>query len=245
VPETFEYALERLYEDQDRDCVVDAIPAVLAWHSGAAGSWRGEPLEVQVAYTTGARRRSRPVTLAVTCDIEKLRRHDPEVQSKADRYRTGRTVHREHLTETAAYGLAFVAISVFLPGRRVVTMRRHCPPDIVLDSTPGALRGVAVWTKSDFLFPGAGQLVDWLCPVDDDAAMTSLVAECERITNERGCPVLATLFPQMNPRFLKFQAMGFMVYGTTYFLVVIPFDNRGKLFYREQWFHTSGDSDLV
>jgi hypothetical protein len=109
----------------------------------------------------------------------------------------------------------------------------------------GALRGVAVWTKSDFLFPGAGQLVDWLCPVDDDAAMTSLVAECERITNERGCPVLATLFPQMNPRFLKFQAMGFMVYGTTYFLVVIPFDNRGTLFYREQWFHTSGDSDLV
>ena len=109
----------------------------------------------------------------------------------------------------------------------------------------GALRGVAVFTKTDFLFPGAGQIVDWLCPVEDDDAMTSLVAACERLATEQGCPVLATLFPQMNPRFLKFQALGFMVYGTTYFLVVIPFDNRGTLFYREQWFHTSGDSDLV
>ena len=75
--------------------------------------------------------------------------------------------------------------------------------------------------------------------------MNSLVAACEQLATEHGCPVLATLFPQMNPRFLKFQSLGFMVYGTTYFLVVIPFDNRGTLFYREQWFHTSGDSDLV
>lgn len=113
------------------------------------------------------------------------------------------------------------------------------------EKATGALRGVAVFTKTDFLFPGAGQIVDWVCPVDDDDAMTSLVAACERLATENGCPVLATLFPQMNPRFLKFQSLGFMVYGTTYFLVVIPFDTRGTLFYREQWFHTSGDSDLV
>jgi hypothetical protein len=113
------------------------------------------------------------------------------------------------------------------------------------ERSSGALRGVAVWTQSDFLFPRAGQLVDWLCPADDDDAMHALVAEAEALTNERGCPVLATLFPQMNPRFLKFQALGFQVYGTTYFLVVIPFDSHGTLFYREQWYHTSGDSDLL
>lgn len=113
------------------------------------------------------------------------------------------------------------------------------------ETASGKLRGIAVWRQSDFLFPGAAQIVDWVCPADDDAAMHALVGACEQLANERGCPVVATLFPQMNPRFLKFQAMGFQVYGTTYFLVVIPFDNHGTLFYREQWYHTSGDSDLL
>ena len=43
----------------------------------------------------------------------------------------------------------------------------------------------------------------------------------------------------------QFQQLGFLAYGTNYFLVVIPFDNRGTLFYREQWYHTAGDSDLL
>ncbi|MGE3172605.1 MAG: GNAT family N-acetyltransferase [Planctomycetota bacterium] len=109
----------------------------------------------------------------------------------------------------------------------------------------GVLRGVAVYSKSDFLFPGTATIVDWLCPVDDDAAMTALVAACEQRCNEVGATVLATLFPQMDPRFLKFQALGFQVYGTSYFLVVIPFDSHGTLYYREQWYHTAGDSDLL
>ena len=50
---------------------------------------------------------------------------------------------------------------------------------------------------------------------------------------------------QVDERFLQFQKLGFLVYGTSYFLVVIPFDNRGTLFYREQWYMTPGDSDLI
>jgi hypothetical protein len=109
----------------------------------------------------------------------------------------------------------------------------------------GALRGIAVFSKSDFLFAGTATLVDWLCPVDDDAAMVALVAAAEQRCNEIGAQVLSTLFPQMDPRFLKFQSLGFQVYGTSYFLVVIPFDTHGTLYYREQWYHTAGDSDLL
>lgn len=137
------YALEQLYEDQDHDWIVDAIPAVLAWVP-ADRDGDEQPFVFDVAYTATAKRRAPPVRLALQWDLDKLAARDPEVRAKAERYRAGRTVHREHLAETAAYGLAFVSISVFLPGRRVVWMQRNVAPDILLDRTPGALRGVEV-----------------------------------------------------------------------------------------------------
>jgi hypothetical protein len=144
VADSVEYPLERLYADQDYDWVVDSIPAVLAWVPGDVESDREPPFLFNVAYAPDAKRRPRSVTLALGWDLKKLTERDPDVLVKARRYRSGRTVHREHLAETAAYGLAFVAISVFLPGRRVVWMQHNVAPDIVLDRTPGALRGVEV-----------------------------------------------------------------------------------------------------
>ncbi len=113
------------------------------------------------------------------------------------------------------------------------------------EQATGALRGVAVYRQCDFLFPRSAFLVDWLVPPDDDDATAALVATAERQARQDQAPVLSTLFPQQHPLFLKFQHLGFKVYGTRYFLVVAPFDNRGTLFYREQWYHTPGDSDLV
>jgi len=107
------------------------------------------------------------------------------------------------------------------------------------------LRGLCVYTRCDFLFPAMAFVVDWLCPVEDDAATTAMVAAMERQAGQDGASALATLFPQLDPRFLKFQHLGFLVYGTSYFLVVAPTIDRGTLFYREQWYHTCGDSDLV
>ncbi len=138
-----DYALEHLYLDQDHDWVVDAIPAVLVWVPDATDA-DARSFVFDVAFTPIAKRRAQPVQLALQWDLNKLAERDPEVRSKAERYRRGRTVHREHLAETAAYGLAFVAISVLLPGRRVVRMQRNVAPDILLDRTPGALRGVEV-----------------------------------------------------------------------------------------------------
>jgi hypothetical protein len=109
----------------------------------------------------------------------------------------------------------------------------------------GALRGICVYTVCDFLFPRTAFLVDWLCPLDDRDATIAMVAAAERRAATDRANALAVLFPQLDPRFLAFQRLGFLVYGTSYFLVVAPFVDRGTLFYREQWYHTCGDSDLV
>jgi len=109
----------------------------------------------------------------------------------------------------------------------------------------GALRGICVYTVCDFLFPNTAFLVDWLCPSDDTDATVAMVAAAEQQANSDRAGALATLFPQLDPRFLQFQRFGFMVYGTSYFIVLAPFDHRGTVFYREQWYHTCGDSDLV
>ena len=109
----------------------------------------------------------------------------------------------------------------------------------------GKLRGISVYTQNDFLFPRTAFLVDWLLPEADEDATVAMVANAEARARADGAPVLATLFPQQDPRFLRFQRLGFLVYGTRYFTVVAPFDHRGTLFYREQWYHTCGDSDLV
>ena len=143
-----DYALETLYDDQDHDWVVDTIPAVLAWILGDTRRTRRPPFEFHVAYAPAAKKAAREAVLALRWDTAKLAARDPQLHAKVERYRTGRTVHREHLAETAAYGLAFVAISVFMPGRRVVWMARNTPPDILLDATPGALRGVEVAGRS-------------------------------------------------------------------------------------------------
>jgi len=41
------------------------------------------------------------------------------------------------------------------------------------------------------------------------------------------------------------QRLGFSVYGTSYFQVVIPFEQDDARFYKDHWYHTLGDSDLI
>jgi hypothetical protein len=109
----------------------------------------------------------------------------------------------------------------------------------------GALHGVVVFSRSDFLCPGTSVIVDWLFPGGDEAATTEMVAMAEQRATESKRTVLATRFPSLDPRFLKFQQLGFLAYRSNYFLVVISFDLRGTLFSRGQSFHTAGDSDLL
>lgn len=107
------------------------------------------------------------------------------------------------------------------------------------------LRGIAVLTKRDLQIPGASFLADWLLPADDYDATVCLIGHAEQYANRQGSPVLATLFQHLDPRFLHFQYRGFKVIGTGYFQVVIPFHLDDTQWFKDHWYHTLGDSDLV
>ncbi len=66
---------------------------------------------------------------------------------------------REDQTKFAAYGLAMVAISCILR-RRVVNVEYFRTPDLLLDTTPGALRGVEVAGRSSKGYAALGQTLE-------------------------------------------------------------------------------------
>ncbi len=134
------YALEQLFVDQDRDWVTDTIAPVLAWVPGKSQGKAVQPFRFQVERIVDGSTIVLPIALG--WDLSALTKLVPGLPDHVRRLRQGRTVQREHLTELAAYGLTFVAISLIMPGRRVKAMRKGSAPDILFDLTPGALRGV-------------------------------------------------------------------------------------------------------
>lgn len=142
-PQTRTYELRRLFDDQEPELVVDAIPALLAWVSGPRVRSTGR-CQFAVIVTRSKRGKQTHEVLELTWDVAHLRAQDAEVVSRAKRMHAGSTSQREHVTELAAYALALVAISVFLPGRRVMAWNQGAAPDILFDVTPGRLRGVEV-----------------------------------------------------------------------------------------------------
>jgi len=78
-----------------------------------------------------------------------LQKYESVVLERAGRMEKGFTAQREHVTELAAYGLAMVAISVLMPGRRVIHMQKGQCPDLLFDDDPYALRGVEVAGRSE------------------------------------------------------------------------------------------------
>jgi hypothetical protein len=134
------YALQQLFNDQDSDWVIDTIAPLLAWIPGKSKGKAAQPFRFPVH--RGSAGTTADLTIDLTWDVKELERLVPGVSDHARRLREGRTAQREHVTELAAYGLSFVAISVLMPGQRVKTMRKGLAPDILFDVTPDALRGV-------------------------------------------------------------------------------------------------------
>ena len=134
------YALEQLFVDQPSDWVIDSVAPMLAWVLSASPAKRRQPFRFEVEHVEGQVVGAARIDLR--WDEDALERAVPGVVDHARRLREGRSVQREHLTELAAYGLTFVAISTLMPGRRVVHMQMGMAPDILFDLTPGALRGV-------------------------------------------------------------------------------------------------------
>jgi hypothetical protein len=145
-PRTIAYALETLFVDQDRDWVNETIAPVLAWVPRSSKRGDPQPFRFNVAHILGGVASN--VVIELGWDDARLEQLVPGVLKLAGRLRAGRTAQREHVTELAAYGLTFVAISVLMPGRRVVVMQRGVAPDMLFDVTPGALRGVETAGRS-------------------------------------------------------------------------------------------------
>lgn len=145
-PRILTYELERLFVDQDPDWVIDTIAPVLAWVPGKSARRAQQPFRFEVDHARGGA--ARQVYVDLRWDVAKLASRVLDLNDKVRRFRLGRTAHREHITELAAYALTFVAISVLMPGRRVKLMRMGQSPDILFDVTPGALRGVETAGRS-------------------------------------------------------------------------------------------------
>lgn len=108
----------------------------------------------------------------------------------------------------------------------------------------GALRGVAVSTISDFIRPNTTFLVDWLAPADDHDATESMLAALERRAYADGTGIVVSIWNHVDPRFLHIQQRGYLVRGTPYFLVLASFKYDTQ-YYRDHWYFTMGDSDLI
>lgn len=113
------------------------------------------------------------------------------------------------------------------------------------ERTSGALRGLAVYAAGDWPRPGTGCIVDWLLPAADLDATQALIAACEHLAVQTGVEALTTIFNHVDPRFLHFQRAGFMVLGTSYFVVIKTVPRLDTVYYRDNWYLTPGDSDLV
>ncbi|MFY9345778.1 MAG: hypothetical protein WAT39_25025 [Planctomycetota bacterium] len=108
----------------------------------------------------------------------------------------------------------------------------------------GALRGLCVYGRGDVVRPNTSHLVDWLAPADDGDTTTALLAAAEQQTRTDGTGLLCAVWNPLDPRFLAMQELGYRVRGTPYFLVLAA-ALHDVTFFREQWYFTLGDSDLV
>jgi len=112
------------------------------------------------------------------------------------------------------------------------------------EARTGALRGVCVYRVADFMVDHTAFLMEWVVPRDDDAATRALVSALERQAQRDVCPALACTWNAMDPRLVAFQRLGWLVRGTSYFLVVQTFQH-DVVFLRENWFYTMGDCDML
>ncbi len=108
----------------------------------------------------------------------------------------------------------------------------------------GALRAIAVYGVGDLLRPHTSYVVDWLVGPDDHEAMTCLLAAAESRAMEDGTGMVCSVWNHMDPRFLRMQEHGYRVRGTPWFVAILSavYDT---IYFRDRWFFTLGDCDLV
>jgi hypothetical protein len=142
------------------------------------------------------------------------------------------------------FGLAIVRDRAYLDWRYAEHPEGCYTMLLCREKRTGRPRGAAVFRIGDFVIRHAGLCVEWLCSRDDLEAELCLIGAMERLTVARGAGVLAALFNQSDPRFVRFQRHGFLVSGSSYFLVIVT--HKYTIHWlRDHWFYTLGDTDLV
>lgn len=143
-----------------------------------------------------------------------------------------------------ALRFAVVRDARYLDWRFAARPRRPYRLFLARAAADGRPRGLAVFRRGDFIVQGAGLVAEWLAAPGDGETTAALLGCLEQAALEAGCPYLAALFPALDPRFLEFQQAGFLVRGTSYVLGAVVFA-RNPAWFRERWYFTLGDSDLV
>ena len=153
-PQQWAYKLEQLYEDQDPGYVLDLIPHLICWidPQNRHSSHRFELRE---------NRSGGPINhdLTVSWDVGNLAKRDPRLEADILRFRARKTFTEEDHPKYAAYCLALVAVSCVLR-RRIVDVSYYRAPDLLLDGTSGALRGVEVAGRTNKGYPALAQACD-------------------------------------------------------------------------------------
>jgi hypothetical protein len=132
----YAYDLGQLFVDQPEWFARETVPHTLAWLGAPT-----EPLRFSLLLAGG-----RASELTVRWSREELTPHLPDLDASVARLIEGRSIQAEQVPQYGAYGLAGVA-SVVL-GVRVLRLSAWSAPDLVFDSTPGALRGIEVAGRS-------------------------------------------------------------------------------------------------
>jgi hypothetical protein len=74
--------------------------------------------------------------------------------------------------------------------------------------------------------------------------MVALLAACEDAARDEATGIVCAVANPMDPRFLAMQEQGYRVRGTPWFVALVSaiYDTT---FFRDHWYFTLGDSDLV
>lgn len=149
----YEYDLSRLFVDQPEWFAREAVPHTLAW--------LGAPIApLCFSILLGGDRASE---LTLRWSRDELARHLPDLDASVARLIEGRSIHTEQVPQYGAYGLAGVVASAVL-GVRVLRLSAWSAPDLVFDSTPGALRGIEVAGRSHRGATGLRELAEEKAP---------------------------------------------------------------------------------
>lgn len=141
-------------------------------------------------------------------------------------------------------GLAIVRDSAYLNWRYADCPDREYALYECRERDSGRLRGVCVYGISDVVRARTGFLVDWLHQEGDTDVMVSMLGAVEERALRDRVGVLGSVWNHVDPRFLSMQNLGYRVRGTRYFLVLAT-PKYETQFFRDNWYFTMGDTDLV